>query len=136
MMQDYDLSDAVGSLTHYSSATGSLWGMYVVATFAASGFGISMGSRFTGDIALLLSIGFAAFAVGQYFFVLHHMGVQRTISADILRYLEKTKPDPADFVDSVKAICRPDNRMIPVTMTHLVIDTCVLLVVWKTAGFL
>jgi len=134
-MSNYDLSDAAGSLSDYSSATGTLWGIYAVATFTASGFGITMGDRFTPEIALFLSLGFLAFTVGHFFFVWHHVKIQRAISDEVLHYLEK-KPCPTAFPESVRAICRPDNKMLWVTITHLVIDFCVFLIIWKMAGYI
>jgi hypothetical protein len=130
-MREYDLSDAVTSLSHYSSATGTLWGIFAVATFTAAGFGISMGERFTFLIALFLTIGFAAFAVGHAYFIIHHLKVQRTISKDILRHLTETKM-PTDFAESIKAVCAPENKLLVSLTTHGVIDACVFIIIWST----
>ena len=131
-MQDYDLSDAVSGLSHYSSATGTLWGIYAVATFTASGFGVSMGQRFTSEIAIFLAIGFVAFAIGHYFLLCHHIQVQQTISADIQAYLGRTKRPPTHFRRSVEAISKPDNNFFWASAAHLIIDLCVLFIIWKT----
>jgi hypothetical protein len=133
-MSDFELSDAVGSLSDYSSATGTLWGIYAAATFAASGFGITMGDRFTFGIAAFLTLGFLAFAIGHFSFVWHHVKVQRTISSEVLDYLERD-PCPTAFPQSVRAACRPDNKMAAVTITHIVIDLCVLLIIWSMAKY-
>ena len=46
-MREYGLNDAVSSFSHYSSTINSLWGIYVVATFTAAGFGISLRTNST-----------------------------------------------------------------------------------------
>src|SRR5687767_13810499 len=117
-MREYDLSNAVTSLGHYSSATGTLWGIFAVATFTAAGFGITMGERFTALIALFLTIGFGAFAIGHIYFIIHHLRVQRTISKDILRHLADTVSAPTAFTESIKAICAPENKLWASLTTH------------------
>src|SRR3990170_8119316 len=125
-MREFELSNAVTSLGHYSSATGTLWGVFAAATFTAAGFGISMGDRFDREIALFLTIGFGAFAIGHLYFIHHHVSVQRRISSEILEYLKNTTPAPTPFMDSIRAICAPENKVWASVMTHLVIDFCVL----------
>ncbi|MCA1709756.1 MAG: hypothetical protein LC808_43360 [Actinobacteria bacterium] len=132
-MKDFGLSDAVDSVQHYSSASGTLWGIYAVATFTASGFGVSMGDRFTVGIATYLTIGFLAFTIGHFSFVRHHSNIQRRLSTEIGAYLAQDKLAAEHFRDSILAICSPDNRLLPVVVTHLVIDTCVIIIIWSTA---
>src|SRR5690349_20700685 len=128
-MSDYELSDAVAAMSHYSSATGTLWGIYAAATFTASGFGLSADQRFTSDIAMLLAIGFVAFAIGHYFLVVHHMDVQRAISADIKAYLDRPIRAASPFRKSIKAISQPDNSFWWASAAHLIIDLCVLFII-------
>jgi hypothetical protein len=139
-MKEFDLSHAVTSLSHYASATGTLWGIFAAATFAASGFGISMEERFTTPIALFLTIGFLAFAIGHWYFIQHHVGVQRRIATEILSYLKTSGSSATDFPDSIRAICESEVkestlfRVLGIetsTLTHVAIDICVLLVIWS-----
>ena len=132
-MREYDLSNAVTSLGHYSSSTGTLWGVFAAATFTAAGFGISMGERFDREIAFFLTIGFLAFALGHLYFIRHHVNVQRRISTEILEYLKTKKPAPTPFSRSIRAICAPENKIWASVTTHLVIDFCVLYIIWRTA---
>ena len=131
--REYDLANAIASLAHYSSATGTLWGIFAAATFTAAGFGIAMEDRFTSQIAIFLTIGFVAFAIGHGYFIRHHVNVQRTISTEILDYLKEAKPSPTAFPKSIHAICAPENKIGASIATHVIIDLCVLAIIWQTA---
>jgi hypothetical protein len=132
-MKKYDLADAVTSLGHYSSATGTLWGIYAAATFAASGFGISMKEDFTFWIAAFLTIGFLAFTIGHLYFIIHHVRVQRRISQEILAHLKQYPRSKTDFPDSIRAICGAESKVYVSVLTHVAIDACVLTIIWSVA---
>ena len=130
-MSNYELSDAVASLSHYSSATGTLWGIFAAATFTAAGFGIAMEEAFTRFIALFLTVGFVAFASGHLALVIHHVRVQQIIAAEILAHLGKTPS--TGFPQSVAAICARQSRLDVSITAHLVIDACVVAIIWFIA---
>ena len=133
-MQDFDLSDAVENFTHHSSSIGTLWGIYVAATFAGAGFGISLEENFTYPLAAFLSIGFLAFTIGHWHLLRQHIDIQADLRADILAYLDKAGPDSGPFAKSIRSICRNSSKLGASRLAHIVIDICVLLLVWSLAA--
>ena len=133
-MKDFDLSDAVSNYTHQSSSIETLWGIFVAATFAGAGFGISLGDRFTYPLAAFLTVGFAAFALGHLALLRQHIHTQSDLRADILDHLDKSKANPSPFENSIRSICRNSSKLGASTLAHGVIDFCVLLLIWSQAA--
>ena len=132
-MKEFVLSNAVVSLAQFTSAIGSLWGLFVAATFAAAGFGISMDNRFTAPMALFLTFGYLAFALGHFYFIMHNVRAQQRISREILAYVAAADPPVTDFPETIRAICANESKAWASVVTHVVIDVCVLLIIWSRA---
>ena len=128
-MRGFDLSDAVASFSHHTSSIGTLWGIYVAATFAAAGFGISLGDRFTPLIAVFLCIGFLSFAWGHWHLLRQHMAIQDALRTDILADLARSDSDTANFACSIEAICNNSSKLPASAAAHIVIDICVVLII-------
>jgi hypothetical protein len=128
-MREFDLSDAVASFSQHTSSIGTLWGIYVAATFAAAGFGISLGDSFTPLIAVFLGIGFLSFAWGHWHLLRQHLAIQDALREDILADLARSDPDSGPFTRSIRSICDNRSNLLWSTAAHVAIDLCVILII-------
>ena len=104
-----------------SSIEANLWMMYVAATLACAGFGVSTNTLTGMRMAAIASVGFSAFAIGQFVMV-HDAIVARGIMVQQLTKLaehsEALKPFVAGF--------SPIGLTIPgAILTHCVVDVCI-----------
>ena len=132
-MREFTMDHAVSAMSALSSALSSLWGFFIVATFSAAGFGASMGDEFTPSIAVMLGIGFLAFAAA-HLRVLVTILKRQMILADEVR--ERFRSDPDGFTDYPRAlavILNPNFSVRATCLVHLTIDACVIGVVAANA---
>ena len=132
-MREFTLDHVVSAISAYSGMINSLWGLFIIATFSAAGFGASMKDEFTPSIALLLCIAFLAFAAG-HLRALIRFSRKQTITADELG--ERFRSDPEAFTDyprSVGAILEPALSVRATCLIHLTIDACVIGIVAANA---
>ena len=127
-MSEFGLSDAVSSFSHQSSVTATLWGIYVAATFAAAGFGFSLEDNFTYPLAAFLSVGFLSFTIGHLHLLMHSIRIQSHLRDEILAYLNEA---PTAFAGSIRSICGNSSKLGPSVAAHIIIDICVLLLIWS-----
>lgn len=106
------------------SAMHNLWTVFVVATFAAAGFGAAGDLSFW--VALAVSVGFCLFA-GGHLALLHQ--TLRVVEA-IRRDLEKFSSAGALLPETLKESAANPNPIPNSTVIHLGIDLCVLVVIW------
>jgi hypothetical protein len=112
-------------LNVYNSALSNetaLWAMYVAATFAAAGFGISSDSL-NDNSKVFVIVGFIAFSIGQFFMVRLSLLKRRVIQSTLK--LEKDH----EIHDVIDHIIREGVGTIGALMTHLVIGVCVVKII-------
>ena len=128
MKRKTDGPGAQASLALYAqqmTAMHNLWAVYVVATFAAAGFGSS--ADFGMAAAVAVSVGFWLFALG-------HLALLR----QTLIILERTRRDLANLGPSAFALGRTwlamrriGNPVWIAVAVHLGIDLCVTAAIWS-----
>lgn len=108
------------------SARNNLWGIYVVATFAASGFAVTAKG---GDVVTLariaMTFGFLAFTIGHGFLLYRTTHILIAIEG-----LSKAVKDHLfqSVLDSISSAA--SNVTFPF-IAHVVIDICVIAIIWS-----
>src|SRR5215213_3562876 len=120
-MRDFNLSNAVSTFSTYVASMNSLWGLYIVATFAAAGFGASMKEQFTTWTASLMTIAYLAFAAAHLLGLMVNLKVQKAISAEVLERLGASK-ETTDFPATVGAVVGRTPSRTAMLAVHLIID--------------
>jgi hypothetical protein len=131
-MREYNLSHAVSTFSTYGSALNSLWGLYIVATFAAAGFGASMKEQFNTGTASLLTIAFLAFTAAHLAALMANLRVQKAIAAEVLKRLGDA--ETTDFPATVGAVVGRTPSRGAMLAVHLIIDACVIAVIWASVS--
>lgn len=131
-MRDFNLSHALSTFSTYVGALNSLWGLYIVATFAAAGFGASMKEQFNTGTAALMSIAFLAFTAAHLVAVMSNLRVQKAIAAEVLKRL--ADPETTDFPATVGAVVGRTPSRGAMLAVHLTIDACVIAVIWASVS--
>lgn len=107
------------------SARNNLWGIYVVATFAASGFVVTA----QGDVGTLariaMSLGFLAFTIGHGFLLYRTSHILIAIEG----LLKEVKDHP--FQSVLDRISSWESNVTFPFIAHVVIDICVIAIVWS-----
>lgn len=106
------------------SAMHNLWTVFVVATFAAAGFGASGDLSFW--VALAVTIGFCLFAGGHLALLRQTLRVVEAIRCD----LEKIPLAGTLLPETLKESAANPNPLPKSTIIHLGIDLCVLVAIW------
>jgi len=131
-MSEFNLSHAVSTLSGYVAAANTLWGLFVVATFAAAGFGASMKDDFGVPTAAMLTIAYLAFAAAHLNALLLNLRVQRVIADEIRASLARAPAGLTEYPLSVRAVVAASYRPAAAVAIHLVIDACVIGVAWSS----
>ena len=126
--QKFELSHAVTLFTQEVTTINSLWTTYVVATFAAAGYGLSVDNLGVPQ-ALAVTVGFLTFAIGNAILLWQASSIASAAEHDIRSAIARAPS--AGFDASLRAICAaanpPQNQMI----FHAIIDVCVLIALWS-----
>ncbi|MGZ8286006.1 MAG: hypothetical protein ACXW27_03835 [Allosphingosinicella sp.] len=133
-MRDFNLSHAVSTFSTYGGSLNSLWGLYIVATFAAAGFGASMNEQFNTWTASLMTIAFLAFAAAHLLALMANLRVQKAISAEVLERLGGAAKETTDFPATVRAVVGRTPSRTASLAVHLTIDACVIAVIWASVS--
>jgi hypothetical protein len=122
------LNDAVGYFSQHAGRITALWTVFVAATFTAAGFNGLSDPEFGGAERVFLTIGYCAFSAGHWSLLNHCIKVSNTISGEIMRQLESSKTGA--FQESVRSIVKHRSSFWYSLISHLVIDACVILIIW------
>jgi hypothetical protein len=107
----------------------NLWMMYVAATLACAGFGITTDSEMSMPMALIACVGFVAFATGQFLMVKDIIQVREIIFEQLRR------ADNHPLQSLIIGVTRFKLTVRGAVMTHLVVDACIVaLIVFKPMG--
>jgi hypothetical protein len=130
-MSEFKLPNAVTLFSQEKTTITSLWTVYAAATFAAAGYGLSTPSL-NAFSASAITVGFAAFAFGNWKLLKQSLTINRTLRDDILTALVSDSDN--QFRSSIKALVgRANPPWISFTI-HLLIDLCVIVALWSRMG--
>ena len=117
------------------AAVHNLWAIYVVATFAAAGFG-STRDDLSPAVAAAVTIGFLAFALGHFYLLRQTLRILGGVRADIAapqpeqKAISVAEPAPKRLVHTWQKIIPIDNKPAYAGVFHVVIDACVVVAIW------
>lgn len=120
-MSNEEMSALVQLHSNYSATEANLWVMYTAATLACAGFGVSTNTLTNLRMAVIASVGFIAFAIGQFIMV-HDVISTREI---ILNTVKSQKSASPLLIEVVKSIGKYGLTVQGAVLTHLVVDTCI-----------
>ena len=130
-MAQFDLSHAVSTFATLSARLGSLWGLYIAATFAAAGFGASQ-EQLSPVTAGLLTIAFLAFAAAHLRATMTMLKTLVAIRGEIVGRLMASPEEVTDYPVTIEAAMRLSLSPPASLAMHLVVDSCVIAVVWAS----
>ena len=116
-----EISALVQLHSNYSATEANLWVMYTAATLACAGFGISTNTLTSLKMAMIASVGFLAFAIGQFVMV-RDVIATREIIVNTIKSQESVSPL---LIEVVKNIGKYGLTIQGAILTHLVVDTCI-----------
>ena len=109
----------------------NLWAVYVVATFAASGFSFSDFGSTEIYAKIFLSIGFWAFALGHLGLLWQTLRVLSSTRDAITMHLgSATSTCEPNFRDPLLELVRASNPFWVSALAHITINCCVTLIIW------
>lgn len=130
-MAKFDLVHAVQLFSENMGTINNLWGVYVVATFAAAGFGASSESISIGT-AIVVTVGFWAFALGHLKLLTQALNLNLRLETDILSALrEADAEDAGRFKSTIQYLASTANPPWVSVSIHLLIDFCATAAMWS-----
>jgi hypothetical protein len=126
-MSKFELSNAVTLFTQQTTTINSLWTVYVAATFAAAGYGFSA-SSLTVVQAGAVTLGFSAFAFGNWQLLMQGLSITRVLGSEIKSAVSSDTGN--QFKSSIKALAVTANPPWVSGFIHLFIDACVIVALW------
>jgi hypothetical protein len=128
----YELPDAVSLFSKYTSITNDLWTVYVIATFAAAGFGMSgKNDEFNLAGTIAVTLGFWAFTLGHLHLLRQALVVSKTLANDIHSALATDKGGvDTHFKASIGVLAKATSGTGTSIAIHLIIDVCVTIALW------
>lgn len=133
-MREFNLANAVAAFSTYSGMLSTLWGLYIAATFAAAGFGASMKEQFTTQTALLMTVAFLAFTGAHLRGIMVILKGLTSIRNEVLTRIEAAPGELTDYPATVTAALRIALSPTASFAVHLVIDLCVVAVIWSSVS--
>jgi hypothetical protein len=125
--QKFELSHAVTLFTQEVTTINSLWTTYVVATFAAAGYGLS--ANLGVFQALAVTVGFLTFAIGNAILLWQASSIARAAGHDIRSTIARASSGGFDAsLRAVGATANPPRKQL---IFHIIIDVCVLIALWS-----
>jgi hypothetical protein len=128
VMDKFELKDAVTLFTQQTTIINSLWTVYVAATFAAAGYGLSV-SPLSPVVAAAVTAGFLMFAIGNWNLLRQALGINRQLEEDILEFMKSSAND-RPFRRSIKVLADTANPPRISLAIHVFIDLCVIISLW------
>ena len=133
-MAKFDVVHAVQLFSENTGTINNLWGIYVVATFAAAGFGASSESISIWT-AIVVTVGFWAFALGHLSLLTQALTLNRHLAADIMGALREGNADDAGkFKSAIQYLASTANPPWTSIAIHLLIDVCATAAMWSGTG--
>ena len=127
-MDKFELNHAVSLFTQQTTTINSLWTVYVAATFAAAGYGFTV-SPLSPIIAAAVTLGFLAFAFGNWKLLKQGLQINRQLQKDITDFMQSASTGNP-FELSIKKLISTANPPWISLAIHLWIDFCVVAAGW------
>ncbi|KRR16750.1 hypothetical protein CQ14_14230 [Bradyrhizobium lablabi] len=128
-MDKFELNHAVTLFTQQTTTINSLWTVYVAATFAAAGYGFTV-SPLSPIIAAAVTLGFLAFAFGNWKLLKQGLQINRQLQEDITDFMQSAATGNP-FELSIKKLVSTANPPLISLVIHLWIDFCVVAALWS-----
>jgi hypothetical protein len=128
-MSKFDLPNAVTLFTQNVTSINSLWTVYVFATFALAGYGLSA-PTIEIEIAIVVTAGFWAFAFGHWKLLKQALVINRSLSVEISQALTTSEEGDNQFRGSFRHLSAMANPPLVSLAIHLLIDLCCTLALW------
>jgi hypothetical protein len=130
-MSGEEISALVQLHSNYSATEANLWVMYTAAALACAGFGVSTNTLTSLKMAALASVGFLAFATGQFVMV-------REVIASRELILSAFTTDAGVSQQVVTLMQKVgEHGLTPsgAALTHAVVDACIVaLIMFRPIG--
>jgi hypothetical protein len=131
----FETSHAVTLFTQQTTIINGLWTVYVVATFAAAGYGLSS-NGLSPVAALAVTFGFLAFAGGNLSLICQALRINVELGNNLKADLGKPDPGALDNSNTTydSAICCLAETANPPCISvaiHVFIDVCVIVALWS-----
>jgi hypothetical protein len=127
-IKPYGIADATALFSQQTSIMNGLWAVYVAATFAIAGFGISVAGMLPST-ALAVTLGFRVFALGHLSLLRQTLRILSVIRSDISQAIEFNSPKI--FNETLNRVVRTNNPLWISTSAHLIIDVCATAALWS-----
>lgn len=125
----YRLSDAVALFMQQTAIMTTLWTVYVAATFAGAGFGISS-PALDWRVAAAVTIGFWLFTLGHLALLRQTLRVLQVVRGEIAEAVARAD-DRLQFRGTLVKISRTSNPVRVAVAVHCGIDLCVTIAIWS-----
>ncbi len=126
-MSEFKLPNAVVLFSQEKITITNLWTVYVVATFAAAGYGFSAAPLNTFT-ATAVTIGFTAFVFGNWKLLKQSLIINKALQLDIRAAVASDLDN--EFKSSIEALVARANPPWVSLTVHLFIDACVIAALW------
>jgi len=130
----YELKDAVALFVQQTTIINNLWTVYVVATFAIAGFGVSAGAQLTKSVAVMVTVGFWAFTLGHGSLLFQALSINQKLMSEISSTLLTTDPS-FRFRSSLDYLSKTANLPLVSMAIHLLIDVCATTALWTRVNY-
>lgn len=125
-MAVFEMKDATDVFMRQADQISSLWGVFVAASFAASGFGVSA-RKLNWVIRLGVTLAYLGFAYGHGSLVFYMLRAHQALRDDILMQVADAGP----FQHSVTVLADTAAKMQMSLFFHVVVDVAVVLALWS-----
>ena len=130
-MSNEELSALLQLHSSYSATEANLWVMYTAAALACAGFGISTNTLTSLKMAVIASVGYLAFAIGQFVMV-NEVILTRELIVTAVKTPASTSPL---LVKVFEQIGKHGLAASGAVLTHVVVDTCIVaLIMFRPIG--
>jgi hypothetical protein len=127
-MSEFKLPNAITLFSQEKTTITSLWTVYVVATFAAAGYGIS-DANLNCLTASAVTFGFSTFSFGHWQLLRQSLEINIIIEKDVRNAIDRDQDNP--FKSSIKVLIANANPIWVSRTFHLFVDLSVILSIWS-----
>ena len=127
-IKPYGLADATGLFSQQTSTMNGLWAVYVAATFAIAGFGISS-QKMNWHVALAVTIGFWVFTLGHLALMRQTLRILIDLRGELGEVLQANPS--VGFPKTLARVVQTNNPLWISTSAHFIIDICATGALWS-----
>ncbi len=128
-MSEFKLPDAITLFSQEKTTITNLWTVYVVATFAAAGYGFSDHPSLNCLTAVAVTFGFSAFSFGHWKLLKQSLDINIILQNDVRDAIKGDQDN--QFKSSIEVLVANANPLWVSRTIHLFIDLCVIVSIWS-----